>query len=101
MAFVTVSNGLCTANYMAYSLEIMVEHRMRANYVAGVVRKIVATMINNSLECPDRSEECSLPVIQASYGKADWKAYTIYRNGLERMIVKSSIRKRHVYLMVH
>ena len=86
---------------MAYSLEIMEEHRMRANDVTGVVRKIVATMINNSLECPDCSEECSLPVVQAYYGKADWKAYTIYRNGLERMIVESPIRKRHIYLMVH
>ena len=86
---------------MAYLLEIMEEHRMRANDVAGIVRNIVATMINNSLECPDRSEECSLPVVQAGYGKADWKAYTIYRNGLERMIVKSPICKRHIYLMVH
>lgn len=86
---------------MAHLLEIMKEHRMRANDVAGIVRKIVATMINNSLECPDRSEKCSLTVVQAGYGKADWKAYTIDRNGLERMIVKSPIRKRHIHLMVH
>ena len=86
---------------MAYLLEIMEEHGMRANDVAGIIREIVATMINNSLECPDRSKECSLAVVQAGYGKADWKAYTIYRDGLERMIVESPIRKRHIYLMVH
>ena len=74
---------------------------MRANDVAGIVWKIVATVINNCLKCPDCSEECSLSVVQAGYGKADWEAYSIYRNGLERMIVKSTICKRHIYLMVH
>lgn len=86
---------------MAYLLKIMKEYRMRANDVAGIVRKIVATVINNCLECPDCSEECSLSVVQAGYGKADWEAYSIYRNGLERMIVKSPVCKRHIYLMVH
>ena len=79
----------------------MKEHRMRANDIAGIVWKVVATVINNRLEFPDCSEKCSLSIVQAGYGKADWEAYSIYRDGLERMIVKSSIRKRHIYLMVH
>lgn len=41
----------------------MEEHRIRADDVAGVVRKVVTAVINNGLECPDGSEESGLTVV--------------------------------------
>lgn len=74
---------------------------MRANDVARIVRKIVSTVINDCLECPDSPEQCRLTIVEASHRKTGGKSYPIDWDGLQWMIVEGAVCKRHVYIMVH
>ncbi len=74
---------------------------MRANDVARIVREIISTVINDCLESPNSSEKCRLTIIEASHRKTGGEANAIYRDGLQWMIVEGTIRKRHIYIMVH
>ena len=74
---------------------------MRANDIARIVGKIVSTMINHCLECPNHSEKGRLAIIEASHCKTGGEAYAIDWDGLQWMIVECTVGKRHVYIMVH
>ena len=79
----------------------MKKHRVRANNVARVVRKIVSAMINHCFESPDSPKYCRLPIIEAGYSEADGKAYHVYWYRLQWMIVESAVSKWDVYFMMH
>ena len=52
---------------MEHLLKVVKVYGMRANDVAGIVWEIVAAVIHDSLECPDRAKDCRLSIIKASY----------------------------------
>lgn len=79
----------------------MEEYGVRANDVARIVRKIVSTVINDCLKCPDGSKKGRLTIIEASHRKTGGEAEAIYWDGLQWMIVEGAVGKRHIYIMVH
>lgn len=52
----------------------MIQHRVRADDIARVVRKIIPAMINNSLERPDGAKKGSLAIVQSYDTQADGEA---------------------------
>lgn len=79
----------------------MKEHRVRANDIARIVGKVVATMINNGLKCPNSSKERRLSIVETGYCEADGEADHVYWDSFQRVIVESTVGVRYIDLVMH
>lgn len=83
-----------------YSLKIVEQNGILADYVAWVVWEVITTVIKNSLQSPYTAKEGRLPIVEASNPQAHRKSQNIDRYRLKRMVVKSTVRKGNMYLMM-
>ena len=79
----------------------MVEYGIRADEIARVVGKVISTMINDCLECPNNAEEGSLAIVEPCYGQAHREEDAIDWDGFQRVVIKCAVCKRNVDIMMH
>ena len=76
-------------------------YRVGADDVARVVGEIVAAMIHDGLERPDRPEQRRLTIVQAGKGETDREADPVDGNGLQRVVVERPVGERDVDVVMH